>query len=116
MSENYEVQEVEMNNYAQDTTGVEYYELEPESGNRSGKGLGAAIAIGGLALVGLGVAGIKKLKGKKSEDKPEKQKKQKKAKVKYKWTRVPVEEPVAEVEATDEDFDDEVETQDEEKK
>lgn len=79
MSENYEVIE----GTVEETNNEELECCESES--KKGLGLAAVLIGGGLALGGLAVAGVKKLKDKKA-DKPKKQK------TKLKLVRVPVEE------------------------
>ena len=93
MENNYEVMDEVM-----EVETTEEYENEGivECGEQSngGKGL-TAIAVGGvLALAGLTVLGVKRLKAKKAEQ-PKKQK------TKLKLVRVPVEEAVEEVPAED---------------
>lgn len=95
-NENYEVMETE----ELETMDVEVYEGTDEAEvaeSKHGFGLAALAIGGGLALVGLTAAGIKKLKDKKA-DKP------KKVKTKLKLVRVPVEDEVVEdvVEFTEE--------------
>ena len=93
MSENYEV--MEMN---EELETMEVYEGTEEATESKGKfGLTALAVGGGLALVGLTAAGIKKLKNKKA-DKP------KKPKMKLAWVPVETEELEPEFE---EDFEDE---------
>lgn len=81
MSEIYENNEIMEEEITLEPEGGE--EVETKSRNKNGL---AALAIGGgLALVGLTIAGVKKFK-KKQADKPQKQK------TKLKLVRVPVEE------------------------
>ena len=94
MNENYEVME-------QETIETEVAEgvMEEATESKSGLGLAALIVGGGVALVGLGIAGVKKLKA-KNADKP-------KTKLKF-FVRVPVEEDVVEI-PTEEFVDEDVE-------
>lgn len=89
MSENYEVmEEVTAVEETEETEGYEIEESEAKTGFNPG--LAAAIIGGGLALCGLAIAGVKKIKKNRAEkqDKP-------KTKLKF-FVRVPVEDQVEE--------------------
>lgn len=94
MSENYEV--MEEVTAVEETEEIEGYEIE-ESEAKTGfnPGLAAAIIGGGLALGGLAIAGVKKIKKNRAEkqDKP-------KTKLKF-FVRVPVEDQVEETVETE---------------
>lgn len=102
MSENYEVMEEVAVEETEEIEGFEIDETEGKTGFNPG--LAAAIIGGTLALGGLAIAGVKKIKKNRAEkqDKP-------KTKLKF-FVRVPVEEkveaavvePVAEEEADEE--------------
>lgn len=83
-----------MENYENNTTEYGTEETENRKGNKAG--VTALIAGGALAIGGLAVAGVKKLKSKK-EDKPAK-----KQKTKYKWIKVAVDDIVEEQETIEE--------------
>lgn len=91
--ENYEVMDEVMEVENDEVTEYENEDIvEYEEQSNGGKGLAAVVIGGALALTGLAIVGVKKLKSKKA-DQPKKQK------TKLKLVRVPVEEAVEEIPA-----------------
>ena len=93
MSENYEVMEAVAVEETEEIEGYEIEEGEAKAGFNAG--LAAGIIGGALALGGLAIVGVKKLKKKRAEKQADKPK----TKLKL-FVRVPVEEQVEAVEET----------------